>query len=212
MICGCKIDSAGDIHIYLLSKICCTVCLLRLSQKYSVFTSFKYQEREARNKENFIFGLHLNSVTNIEVSRSVGLTWKKCLKSKASNESQMKFSLSALSLCEWLIKHMYAFLIPPKNSFGSSYAYQEPFVFPCWLKGYKGEWWEISSCSDLHCQTSLCFRDSARSFAGKFSPTYVSPPVREHVLSWGWKSGVCPWNRICCLLAFCRSPSWNIFY
>lgn len=47
---------------------------------------------------------------------------EKCLKSKASNENQMKFSLSALSLCEGLIKHMCAFLLPPKNSSGSTYA------------------------------------------------------------------------------------------
>lgn len=75
MTCSCKIDSDGDIYIYLLSKICHTVYLLRLSQKYSAFTGFKKQEQEARNKrESFIFGLHLNCLTNTEVSRSVGLT------------------------------------------------------------------------------------------------------------------------------------------
>lgn len=139
MACSCKIDSDGDIHIYLLSKICHTACLVRLSQKYSVFSSLKYQEQEARNKrENFIFGLHLNSLTNTEVSRSVGLTWKKCLKSKASNENQMKLSLSALSLCEWLIKHMCAFLIPPKNTPAAVMPVKSHLCFPAGSRGIKG--------------------------------------------------------------------------
>lgn len=44
----------------------------------------------------------------------------------------------------------------------------------------------------------------------------VPAPVREHILSCEHRGGRVEfefaWNQICCLLAFCRSPSWNIFY
>lgn len=42
MTCSCKIEADNDIGIYicLLSKICHTVCLLRLLQRYPVLTSF----------------------------------------------------------------------------------------------------------------------------------------------------------------------------